>query len=173
MKRPTEAFRSNNLFEIGCGYAVVSRFKSNGRVEAGFFLLDVFCLGVKDAGFELFSSYEEYESELLDRLFTYNAAVRMTPEAGRKLVEDAAAYARQLGFAPAADYKKASRDFGGISKSECDEDFTFGKDGKPFYIQGTYESAAQSERIVRLLEAQCGEDAFHYIVSAAYLDFRR
>jgi hypothetical protein len=84
MKRPSEAYRSNNLFEVGCGYVVVSRFKANGRVEAGFFLLDVFCLGVKDAGFEPFSSYEEFESDLLDPLFAVNAPVRMKPESGRK-----------------------------------------------------------------------------------------
>jgi hypothetical protein len=169
MKRPSEAYRSNNLFEVGCGYVVVSRFKANGRVEAGFFLLDVFCLGVKDAGFEPFSSYEEFESDLLDPLFAVNAPVRMKPESGRKLVEDAVAYARQLSFAPAADYKEASRVFGGISKSDCAEVFTFGKYGKPFYIQGTYESAAKSEHILRALEARCGKDGFHFIVGADHL----
>jgi len=40
MKRPSEAFRSAKLFDAGCGYLVVSRFKADGRVESGFFLLD-------------------------------------------------------------------------------------------------------------------------------------
>ena len=166
MNRPAEAFRSHNLFELGCGYVVVTRFKANGRVEAGFFLLDVFCLGVKDASFDQFSSYEEFKSDLLDPLFAEDASVRMTPEAGRKLIEDAVDYARQLGFAPCPDYRRASRVFGGISKSGCDEAFTFGKDGKPFYIQGTYESAAQCKRILRLLDARFGEGGYDYIVEA-------
>src|SRR3984893_16385025 len=51
MKRSHEAWRSADLFDSGYGYLVVSWFKADGRVEAGFFLLDVFCLGVKDASF--------------------------------------------------------------------------------------------------------------------------
>ena len=54
MKHSPEALRSATLFDSGCGHLVVSRFKGDGRVEAGFFLLDVFCLGVKDAGFQQF-----------------------------------------------------------------------------------------------------------------------
>ena len=41
-KRPPEAFRSANLFDSGIGYVVVSRFKSDGQVESGVFLLDAF-----------------------------------------------------------------------------------------------------------------------------------
>ena len=71
-----------------------------------------------------------------------------------------------LGFSPGADYKKASRVFGGITTADCDEEFVFGKDGKPFYIQGPWESPARAERILRALEARCGEDGYHYIVAA-------
>ena len=67
MKHPPEALRSARLFDSGCGYLVVSRFKADGCVETGFFLLDVFCLGVKDAGFHRFSSVADYQESLLDR----------------------------------------------------------------------------------------------------------
>ena len=69
MKHFLDALRSANLFDSGCGYLVVSRFKADGRVEAGFFLLDVFCLGVKDAGFHHFNSIADYQESLVDRLF--------------------------------------------------------------------------------------------------------
>jgi hypothetical protein len=62
----------------------VSRFKADGRVEAGFFLLDVFCLGVKDAGFHRFDSVADYQESLLDRLFPDEDQVRMTPAAARQ-----------------------------------------------------------------------------------------
>src|ERR1700688_29669 len=105
MKRSHEAWRSADLFDFGCGYLVVSRFKTDGRVEAGFFLLDVFCLGVKDAGFETFDSVADYQESLLDPLFPNEDSVRMIPEAARKLTEGAISYARELGFSPCADYK--------------------------------------------------------------------
>ena len=165
MKRFPEALRSANLFDFGRGYLVVSRFKADGRVEAGFFLLDVFCLGVKDAGFYRFHSIADYQEGLIDRLFPDGNSVRMTPEAARKLIEDAISYARGLGFSPGADYKKASRVFGGITTADCDEQFMFGKDGKPLYIQGPSDSPARVERILRALEARCGEGGYHYIVA--------
>jgi hypothetical protein len=165
MKHPSEALRSANLFDSGCGYLVVSRFKADGRVETGFFLLDVFCLGVKDAGFHHFNSIADCQETLLDRLFPGRNAVRMTPAAARKLTEGAVSYARGLGFSPGADYKKASRVFGGIITADCDEQFTFGKNGKPLYIQGPSDSEARVWRILAALEARCGEGGYHYIVA--------
>jgi hypothetical protein len=166
MKHLPEAMRSAKLFDSGSGYLVVSRFKADGRVESGFFLLDMFCLGVKDAGFHCFNSIADYQENLLDRLFPDEDPVRMTPAAARKLTEDAISYARGLGFSPGVDYKKASRVFGGITTADCDEEFIFGKDDKPFYIQGPSDSPARAERILRALEARCGEGGYHYIVAA-------
>jgi hypothetical protein len=164
MKRSHEALRSTRLFDMGSGYLVVSRFKADGRVEAGFFLLDVFCLGVKNAGFYHARSIADYQEGLIDQLFPDGNSVRMTPEGGRKLTEDAISYARGLGFSPCADYKKASRVFGGITTAGCDEQFVFGQNAKPLYIQGPSESPACVERILRVLEARCGEGGYHYIV---------
>jgi hypothetical protein len=165
MKRPPEALRSNDLFDSGCGYLVVGRFKADGRVESGFFLLDMFCLGVKDAGFHCFNSIADYQESLLDWLFPNGDPVRMTAAAARKLTEEAISYARGLGFSPAADYKKASRVFGGITTADCSEKFTFGKDGRPLYIQGSSDSPSCVERILRALEARCGEGGYHYIIA--------
>ena len=154
------------LFDFGCGYLVVSRFTADGRVEAGFFLLDVFCLGVKEARFHRFKSVADYQESLLDQLFHCEEPVRMTPASARKLAEDAVSYARGLGFSPGIDYKKASRVFDGITTAECDEEFVFGKDDKPFYIQGPSEPPARAERTLRALEARCGEGGYHYSVAA-------
>ena len=166
MKHSPEALRSANLFDCGCGYLVVGRFRADGRVEAGFFLLDVFCLGVKDAGFHHFNSIADYQESLIDRLFPDGNPVRMTPAAARKLTEDAISYARGLGFSPGADYKKASRVFGGITTADCDELFTFGKNDIPLYIQEPSDSQARVGRILRVLQARCGEGGYHYIVAA-------
>jgi hypothetical protein len=165
MKRSHEALRSSNLFDLGCGYLIVSRFKADGRVEAGIFLLDVFCLGVKDAVYHQLSSITEYQEGIVDRFFPDGDALQMTPEAARKLAEEAISYARGLGFAPRADYKKASRVFGGIIAADCDEQFVFGKNDKPFYFQGPSESPACVERILRVLQARCGEGGYHYTIA--------
>jgi hypothetical protein len=58
-------------------------------------------------GFHQFTSIADYQEGLIDRLFPEGNSVRMTPEAARKLTEDAISYARGLGFSPGADYKEA------------------------------------------------------------------
>jgi hypothetical protein len=160
-KRPPEAFISSKLFEAGIGHVVVSRFKSEGRVESGVFLLDVYCLGVKDAFFTILH-VSEHEERLLDRVFR-DGRQALSPACARKLVQDAISYARTLGFEPHSDFKQAARVFGGIAADECQTPFTFGKDGKPLYIQGPHDSPVKAERIMKLLHAKCGEGNYHYL----------
>lgn len=164
-KRPTEAFHSENLFETGMGYVVVSRFKTNGLVEAGVFLLDVYCLGAKNAFFSRLS-IEEYETQLLDSAFAKSPRVKIEPCCARKLVEDAVAYAQRLGFAPHADYKAGCRVFGGIETNGCKRTFPFGCKGKPLFISGPNDSEEKSHRILSILKRSCGEGNFDYIVES-------
>jgi hypothetical protein len=43
-----EAFWPSDLFRQGVGWVIIARFKAKGqRVQAGIFLVDVFCLGAK------------------------------------------------------------------------------------------------------------------------------
>jgi hypothetical protein len=50
-KRPPEAYASSSLFEQGIGHITLARFKTSGKTEIGVFLVDIYCLGVKDAFF--------------------------------------------------------------------------------------------------------------------------
>lgn len=165
-KRRTEAWRSGGLFELGLGHVVVARFKPSGETEAGVFLLDVHCLGVKDAFFTRVEG-PEYEHRLLEGIFPDGERIQMSPACARKLVEDAVAYTRGLGLEPHADYRKACRVFGGIRAAECGETFTFGDKGKPLYVQGPHDSPAFAKRVIRVLHAKLGQDGFHFVVSAA------
>jgi hypothetical protein len=165
-RRPTEAFRSTSLFEKGTGYVSVARFKRTGDAEIGIFLVDVFCLGVKDAFFLQYSP-GEYREQVLERAFEAEGRTPMSPACARKLVENAVAYAAGLGFAPHSDYRKGCRVFGGIDAGECTETFVFGKDGKPLYIQGPNESSARARQIVAQLERRCGHDNYHFLMALA------
>ncbi len=164
-KRPPEAWRTKELFEKGLGYVVISRFKSEGRVESGVFLLDIWCQGVKDAFFVQLHDYE-YQERLMERIFRSEAPEAMSPACARKLVQDAVAYAEKLGLAPHPDFRKAARVWGGISAEECAETFTFGKDGKPFFVQGPNDHVERIEFVMQQLTMHCGEGNFHFLLSA-------
>ncbi len=170
MAKKIEAFHSGELFDIGQGYVVLARHRSTDDIEAGVFLVDVYCLGIKDAFYTRVSN-AEYE-DMLEKMASEESRVRLAPEDARKLIDDAIAYAKRLGFSPHRDYKKAARVLGGIKAADSDASFVFGHEGKPFYVQGKHDTPERAERIMRLLEARCGEDGFHYLLADDLADGR-
>ena len=164
MKRETEAFVDTNLFELGIGNVLVARFRASGLVEMGVFLVDVFCLGVKDA-FYTRADETEYDSEMLDDIMPPENRTPIDPPSARKLVEGAVAYAKDLGFNPHPDYKKASRVFGGINPADSTASFPYGQNGKPFYVQGPHDSFQLCLRILKQLRARFGDGNFHFMVN--------
>jgi GNAT superfamily N-acetyltransferase len=166
-KRPTEAWLDPRLADSGFGYVIVARFKASGDTEAGVFLVDLKCLGVKNA-FLSRLTLQEYETRLLGDLRTNTGTFEsVSPACARKLVESAIAYARALGLEPHEDYRLAQRVFGGINPAECNSDrgFTFGEQGKPLFIQGPNDSPEFVVRVMAQLERRCGPGGFHYLLS--------
>jgi hypothetical protein len=164
-KRPSEAYRSATLFKDGIGHVVIARFKSSGEAEVGVFLVDVHCLGVKNAFFtRLWGA--QYEKSLLAKVFPNGEGTPLSPACARKLVEGAVTYASALGLPPHEDYRLACRVLGGIKAEDCTESFTYGRDGKPFYIQGRNDSDRLAAHIVKQLHERCGEGNYHFLVVA-------
>ncbi len=161
-KRTYEAWRSKDLFEKGIGNVLICRHKGGGETEAGIFLVDAYCLGVKDGFFTKFPTTDL--RSILERIFRAEDPEPLTPACARKLVEDAVAYAQSFGLAPNPDYKKAARVLGGLSSRECDTTFVFGKDGKPFYIQGPNDSPVFAQRVLVTLQNRAGEGKYNYIL---------
>jgi hypothetical protein len=153
MKKESEAYIEHGIFnEKGLGTVVVCRYKSNGTAEVGVFLVDVWCLGVKSAFFTLFDSPEDRDFKL-DFFFRGDVPLPESAANGRRLIEGAVAYAQSLGIAPSADYKKGARVFGGINVKDATRNYTFGKNGKPFYISGPHDD---TDKILRILTNRLG-----------------
>jgi hypothetical protein len=164
-RRPTEAWQSANLFELGLGHVAVSRFRLGGEAEVGVFLLDVHCLGVKNAFYTRLGE-QEYDSDFLARVFASVGKTALSPACARRLVEDAVAYAQNLGFAPHPDYRKGCRVFGGIEVRECATVFSFGQNGKPLLVQGPNDPPEFIRRAMANLTARCGQGNFGFMVLA-------
>lgn len=163
-KRPTEAWLDRRIYEHGMGYLAVARFKASGEAEIGVFLVDRYCLGVKNAFLSRLSA-AEYQTRLVDRMFPdEQEREAITPACARKLVEESIAYARGLGFDPHPDYRLAQRVFGGINPAECGRTFEFGDEGKPVYFQGPHDSPEFVARVLAQLRRRCGEGGYHYVV---------
>jgi hypothetical protein len=157
-----ECLMPEEIFDSGMGQVIVSRTTGGGMVAAGVFLLDTYCLGVKDA-FPMLQPRAAYEN-FIGQTDRQSRLVQIEPAYARKLVEDAVAYARDLGFEPHEDYRLARKVLQDIDATVCTEQFTFGKDGKPFFVSGPNDSPQRSRRIIETLERRCGAGGYHHMI---------
>jgi hypothetical protein len=161
-----ECYAADDIFDRekdqGIGQVIVSRL-SGGRVAAGIFLIDAFCLGVKDA-FAFFRSRDDFHNTLLLSMRQTTRLRKVEPAYAKKLILDAIAYARDNGFEPHKDYQLASKVLRDIDETACKTEFTFGKDGMPFFIAGPNDSEARSKQVIDTLHRRFGSGGYHYMV---------
>ncbi len=154
---------SASLWDQGIGYAVLVRRGPGGLTAMGMFLVDVYCLGVKDVMARV--APDHAISSSLARMSDEGSRwIDVSPEHVRKLVEGALGYALSLGLAPHRDCAAAMSIFGDLDSSQCATEFTFGLEGQPHFIAGPYDSRARIAEILKTLRRTCGPDGFHYMV---------
>jgi hypothetical protein len=147
--------------EEGLGQVLLSRELPNGSVAVACFLVDRYCLGVKDAFAELLprSDYNsKYRTGPAKELPTRD----VEPAEARKLIEGAVAYARGLGLSPHPDYARALPLFGAVRAEDSDAQYEFGKDGQPLFIPGSLDSPARCRQVLAILEDTCGPGKYHF-----------
>ncbi|MBF0553264.1 MAG: hypothetical protein HQK96_01760 [Nitrospirae bacterium] len=156
-----ECLAPENLFEIGIGNVVISRKISADRIGISIFLVDVFCLGVKEALFTISPKIKYDES--IENLKLEQGAKYIDPACAVKLIDGAVAYAEDLGFTPHRDYAVAMKIFCDINPQDCQHNFEFGKDGTPLFFAGPNDTPAKCKRIIETLEKRCGTNGYNYI----------
>jgi len=155
---------SANLFELGIGTMILARGVTRHHLAVGVFLLDVFCLGIKDT---MFKSVESDELEMyLEKTNAGSPPVSLQPSDARKLLRDLPAWSQSIGFPPHRDFAAIERIFGDIDADESEANFPFGRDGKPVYIPGPFESATVVRRRIEQLQKHLGSDGFEFETAA-------
>ncbi len=154
-----ETWAGTGLWKQGIGYLSIARQEAEGSWVFAVFLVDVQCLGVKDAFWKA-GTPREFR-EMLHKLEETQAMERISPASLAKIVQGAVEFAQSFGFKPQADYHHAKRLLEGIDPAACTQEFTFGRDGKPFYVSGPFETVEQA----RVIAERVKEAGGHYIVS--------
>jgi hypothetical protein len=153
----------------GLGWVILSREIPNGTVAVANFLVDRYCLGVKNVHAEILGR-ASYDHKYARRMRSELPSKAVAPADARKLLEEAAAYARKLGFAPHPDYLKALTLFGAVNAADSTATYEFGKDGQPFYVSGPNDTPERSRQIITILTNSCGPGNFHYMVGMSGSD---
>nr|MDT0663296.1 hypothetical protein [Micromonospora sp. DSM 115978] len=137
---------------------LIARQERASRASVSGFLIDVYCLGVKDAIGPLTMGIGVIDSFRGQFFGVYDEPPVPAPLAlAQHLVHGAVAYAKGLGFEPHADYAPAAPYLG---TPDGPTPIRFGRDGKPFYISGPNDNP---RAVIRTLESTAGPGNYHYL----------
>lgn len=135
----------------GIANVAVVRAMPLGNFIAGVYLVDMWCLGVKDAFLRINITQGEI-NEMKKTIGDCCMGLRnLSYEDARSLILGSIKYAASIGFSPHKDWELAQHV---VEPNRAFEDkFEFGKDGKPFYIAGPYDSDVRDEYAKRASKA--------------------
>jgi hypothetical protein len=155
-----ECLINSDWKESGMAMIVVARQHKTGNYTFGSFVVDTYCLGVKDTS-QAFNRYPEEYQQFKDSIFERGGLtiVNIDYDLAHNIIFGALNYAAKLGFEPEKDWKYGQmilQPLNAVPKM----DIVFGKDGKPFYFAGPYDKAQQ---IIAKLTKAVGIDNFTYI----------
>lgn len=146
----------------GLAGVLVAREARRGRrgtLSVCGYLVDTYCLGVKDAlGPRIMDAAGL--RRFADRFFSgFDGPPVPAPlDLASHLVWGSVAYARELGFEPHPDFAAAAGHVDPLTEPSA---IGFGRHGTPYYMQGPYDDV---DRIMRTLQRRVGVDNFHYTV---------
>jgi len=122
-----------DIWQKGIGTVLIVRRLPNGNLLLANYLVDTWCLGVKDA------FVREVSRAMLEQFLSQQPMEPQSPEYCKALVMGAIEYGKTNGLNPNID-KKSKQMIAGIKYTPDQYQFEFGKDGEPFYINGPYDS---------------------------------
>jgi len=124
-----------NWKDAGIANILVTRKMPNNNYIVAIYLVDFWCLGVKNVLIRINIDYDEIHSYCMQiAAGDGEGAMSISYEEARSMILGSIKYAKHLGFNPHPDWQQAKY------MIEFDRTFedniTFGKDGKPFYVEG-------------------------------------
>jgi len=143
----------------GLASVLVARRARHDKVSACGWLVDAYCLGVKDT----VGPRAMDQSDLAAFIRSYFAAYPGPPlpaplDLAQHLVFGAVAYAHGLGFEPARSFQATTSHLGSWVGPSA---IRFGRDGKPLFIQGPHD---HPDRILATLERSLGPGNYDFLL---------
>ncbi len=161
--------RKDNNFDpmerelLGLSHVMVARM-DRGKYIYSNFMIDYWCLGVKDAIPMRKSDIIEYKKIKSGLFSPYGGPQQITLEQAQSMVYGAIEYAQKLGFEPHPDGIEALKLLGPRPKKLLP--LKFGKNGKPLFINGPHDDVFG---ILDTLNTSVGKGKYHFGVQVPSL----
>lgn len=146
--------------ERGLADILISRRQPDGNILFGVYLVDVFCLGLKNTFCNADIPVSVYRAKLRDPLERKEGLVECPTSLAHAIIYGGIEYASRFGFSSQEDFKLSKYVLEEKDSVQPLEEIEFGKGGRPFFIAGPNGDAA---RIMRQLERTAGEGNFDYL----------
>lgn len=155
-----ECLINKNWQKMGTVNIVIARIHANGNLTIGIYMVDLFCLGIRDTHFRFNTTTDEYE-DLLDIMSENLDMEKVEYSLVHNILLAANEYATDLGFKPHKDFTSVTQY---LLEEDTDDieliEIECGKDGKPLFIQSELITDAEANRIIKQLEKAVGKGNF-------------
>ncbi len=142
----------------GMNQIIVSRQKANGNIIVGFYLIDHFCLGLKDTFYKEFADLDELDEAYFDSLPPDFKTKEISADYAQNYIYGAIEYAEDLGFEPDKDFRITEYILDDVEDIDYIE-IAFGENGIPHYIPGEQDDV---EKNLKILREKVGMDNFQF-----------
>ena len=139
-----------------------------GLVGLAMFLVDFWCLGVKDCLHKMDGPASM--NDFIESIDERHGLTEIEPSSARAMVELAVGFADTLGLAPHADYRVSKLIWGDIPQGELPPDIEFGRNGKPYYFSGPFEDFHRQQEILNTLTNSVGPGNFDFVAVGSLAD---
>jgi hypothetical protein len=146
--------------ESGLTPVVVARQHSEEEIIYASFLVDFYCLGIKNAIWKSEITLKQFHRQL-PRLCS-DAPEKCEPGLAHELIYGAIEFARKYGFDPHTDFQKASLVLDPPDAHPRKYQLKFGIEGKPLFVAGPYDDV---RAILAKLEQTAGPGNYDYILN--------
>jgi len=145
----------------GLAVIVIARRQPDGKIVFGNYLVDCFCLGLKDTFFRPNVPLDQLRHQYLVKMIPGGIPMSISVGLAHEIIYGAIEYAAQFGFQPHPDFRRSQYILDPSDTHPRTGTVEFGKDGKPLYISGPYDD---SEAMLHQLERTAGGGNFDYVV---------
>jgi hypothetical protein len=167
---PIKEVLINKDWKTNMATIVIAREHVNSNITAGFYLVDLNLMGVKDT-YYIFNTVDFIYKEKIDSFLDKPQVKKIDYNLAHNIILEAVAFAEDCGFKPHRDYLKTTQ----YLLEEDDDaieliDIECGHEGKPFYVQGPADDDIKAQRIIKQLHEQFGEGNYHYMLGEGFND---
>lgn len=143
----------------GIATIFISKKMPSGNFIPALYLVDIFCLGLKNSLFHFNLGINDY-NEFKEKALNYEEMEDCSIELAHNIIFGAIDYAEELGFKPQKDFSVTEYLLDHDMISDGIDEIEFGKDGQPLYIAGPEDDV---NKIMNILKANVGEGNFHFM----------